>query len=479
MPSLAKSKVPPKKGLQTKRKLNKKLMILIVVVIAAIGAYFLFFASAATNNCQSENGVSICDVDLATSTDTMLSTGGEAESLGQQGWTYWGAAFRAPTTAYNGAVPVHRVYNGNATYHEFVTDAQKSQKEAKYGAQAYEGVAFYAWTDARQPGTVPVYRISQGGLYTYSFYSTSKEWIDQRLAENPNDPNGWKADMYAPLVAFYAFPPNYKVAGQANPGQANPYDCSVYENFVGPNCTKQAESLTTMVNNGTIPKDSTVCPKTFDAYTKNPYNYQLPKDCKDFWNAYGLDCNIAENLASNRCTAERERRAAEQAAQVKARAAAAAAAKKDAKKYPNGTTSKPAKSSTTTRTTNPTTPKKTNDCPAPKVRDDNGKCLNPGTGTSPTNPRPKTCGADQRMDDNGKCLSTLPRHDCKITFFQDGYSFLNLGGGTQDMLYRNSTKYECDRLLVSNASNRTLNGLNRKKHNYKEYWNGKYVRTIK
>src|SRR5690606_15812469 len=106
-----------------------KLAIFTVIVLAAIGAYILFFASAATNNCQPENGVKICDVDqVASSNDSVLSLYGEAEALGKKGWgVYYGTAFRAPTSAYDGAVPVHRVFNAKASWHDYVTTTQKSQ----------------------------------------------------------------------------------------------------------------------------------------------------------------------------------------------------------------------------------------------------------------------------------------------------------------------------------------------------------------
>ena len=196
---------------------RKRVALLLLAVVIAVGVYMLFFASAATNNCQAENGVQICDVDQTAGTaDTVLSLYGEAEVLGGQGWgVYYGAAFRAPTSAYNGAVPVHRLNNGSASWHEFTTDAQRGQKEVAAGGAGnlvYEGVSFFAWTDARQPGTVPVYRITRAGANTQSMYSTDKAWIDKMLASGT-----WQAEVTMPLLAFYAYPPNYAVAATVNP----------------------------------------------------------------------------------------------------------------------------------------------------------------------------------------------------------------------------------------------------------------------
>ncbi len=451
-------------------------MVAIVVIIAAVGAYLLFFASAATNNCQAENGVQICDVDqTAGGADTVLSTAGEAENLGAQGWgTYYGAAFRAPMSAANGAVPIHRVFNAGASYHDFVTDAQKGQKEAKYGANTYEGVAFFAWT-TQQPNTVPVYRITRGGSSTQAMFSTDRAWVDNMLAQGANNPDGFKVNQFGDEIAFYAYPPNYKVADAVNP-----YDCSILENFVSSRCDAARANLVQKINDG-APVGST-CPETLEVYQKAPFVSQFDAACQKKWNDYMQRCDVPENFATDRCKGPRDALAAAQQAQAEARKkaqaeAAAAAAKKDPKKYPQETTTKPPAADTTTGTTAPApTTGRPKDCPAPKVRDDNGRCLTPGAGT-PT--RTTTCTANQTQDDNGRCLNIAPKHDCKITFYQDGYSILNLGGGTQELLYRGTTSAECDRLLVLKSSQRTLNGLNRKKHDYKEYWNGKYIRSIK
>ncbi len=311
--------------LKSKSRFNIKFVVLITILVAAIGAYFLFFASAATNNCQAENGVQICDVDMTGGGgDTVLSVTGEAQSLGSQGWgVYYGADFRAPTSAYNGAVAITRVYNSGATLHDWVTASQKSAKEAKYGALTNEGVAFFAW-ESQKPGTVPVYRLGRGGGSTQNIYSTDKAWIDRIVAEGANDPNGWKADLYGPLVAFYAFPPNYKVANQVNP-----YDCSLQVNLVTDRCKDALKNLTQAVAAGNIPT-SNDCPKTLEVYRKAPFPGQFSADCQKFWNTYMQDCRITENFTSDRCKTQREALAKAQAAQIAQRTAAQAVAKKAA-----------------------------------------------------------------------------------------------------------------------------------------------------
>ncbi len=310
-----------KRSIQKKRSLsefftnrNKKIGIGLVLALVAVGVYFLFFASAATNNCQAENGVQICDVDqTAGGGDSVLSLYGEAESLANQGWgIYYGAAFRAPTSAYDGAVPVHRFLNGAYSWHEFTTDAQLGQKEAKAGGRdklTYEGIVFYAWTDGHRPGTVPVYRMTRGGAETQSMFSTDKAWIDKMVA----GPWGWKTDDIMPSVAFYAYPPSYTVAGLANP-----YDCSILENFTSPRCAPQAANLQKGIETGAVTA-STECPKDWASWNNNAFPGKLPQECQDKWNKYATDCSNADVFQSDRCKAEREALAAANAAQIAAR----------------------------------------------------------------------------------------------------------------------------------------------------------------
>lgn len=314
------------RDLKDKIKINKKIVIIAIVSVATIGAIFLVFAKAAPNNCQQENNVSICDVDMVSGgDDTVLSTNAEAMSLGQQGWPlYMGAVFRAPTAPYQGAVPVHRVLNTQYSWHDWVTDAQKRDKEAKYGANNYEGVSFYAWDKPGTPNTVPVYRITRGGAASQSWFSTDKGTIDRLVAEGANDPNGWKLGTVLPAIAFYAYPPNYKVADQPNP-----YDCSIQVNFVSERCAGARAALTKAAAAGNIPA-SNECPKTLEVYLKAPFASQFTTDCQKFWNTYMQDCSIQVNFLSDRCKTQRDalvRAAEEQAAQ---RAAAQAAAKKSA-----------------------------------------------------------------------------------------------------------------------------------------------------
>ncbi|MCA9342880.1 hypothetical protein KC950_02620 [Candidatus Saccharibacteria bacterium] len=227
-----------------KSKVNKKpkvfVGILTLVSFASVGAFILVQSQAAPDNCQIQDSVPICDVDqTAGNYDSLLSRGSEPQELAKRGWgVYYGAAFRAPAHEYNGAVPITRIYNAEATYHDFVTPVQKSSKEAKYsGKTKNEGVAFYAWR-TQVKDTVPVYRLTRAGPHTQTIFSTDKAWVDGLLAKDKNNDNGWKKDHLAPFLAFYAYPPNYKVADKPNP-----YDCSIQENFLSDRCTMQRENL--------------------------------------------------------------------------------------------------------------------------------------------------------------------------------------------------------------------------------------------
>lgn len=255
--------------LKTRPRFNKKIALLLTILIAGIGAYFLFFADAATNNCQAIDRVQICDVDMTVgSADTILSVTGEAQNLGNQKWgMYFGTDFRAPTTEYNGAVPITRVYNESASLHDWVTDTQKTAKEAKYGAVKNQGVAFFAWKTQVQD-TVPVYRLGRGGTAgegSQNVYSVDKAWVDKMLADDANNPNGWKKDQFGPFIAFYAYPVNYKVADQANP-----YDCSIQVNFLSDRCKMQRESLIASQTPSTPTTSTPTTKPTTTTTTVNP-----------------------------------------------------------------------------------------------------------------------------------------------------------------------------------------------------------------
>ena len=296
--------------------------LFIILVISIIGASILVFSQAAPNNCQTQDGIPICDVDQsAWDQDSVLSRGSEAKSLASRGWIYYGAAFRAPAHAYKGAVPITRIYNQSATYHDFVTPSQKSTKEAKYkGKTRNEGVAFYAW-NTKITGTVPVYRLTRAGNHTQTIFSTDKAWVDRLLATDKGKDDGWKKDNLAPFVAFYAYPPNYKVVNKVDDkvvATPNPYDCSIEANFISDRCKTQRENLATEVKQGNVPKDNS-CPKTLSAYLKAPLVGELTSDCQKYWNTYMQNCSIQENYVSDRCTKEREAIAKAQLEQIRAR----------------------------------------------------------------------------------------------------------------------------------------------------------------
>lgn len=311
---------------------RKKIALGALLLVAAIGAYFVFFVGAAPNNCQIENNVEICDVDMvASGGDTILDTRDGAKLRGDQGWgIYYGATFRAPRSEYNGSVPVYQVDREANTWHEYVTTEQKAQKEAKYGALTRnDGVAFFAWTDARQPGTVPVYRLTRSGPYTQSIFSTDKAWVDSMIAQNANNPDGWKADAIMPLIAFYAYPPNYAVA--ATP---NPYDCSILENLNSGRCPDQKKNLETIAASGAYTADT--CPQNLKDWLSAPFKSKFDAECQKKWNDYSQRCDIPENFETDRCKGPREALAKAQAEQAKKRADEEAARRKAAKDSGSG-----------------------------------------------------------------------------------------------------------------------------------------------
>ena len=310
-----------KSKLNSLPKVNKWLALLFVAVIAGVGAYIIFRANAATNNCSPVDAVQICDVNMALgNTETALSTNEWSESLGNAGWWYFGAVFRAPTSAYAGSVPISAVFNESSTYRDYMTVAQKSLKDSAFpGKTKDEGVAFYAWENPGQPDTVPVYRITQGGSTTKTFYSTDLGTVNRLLAESQNDPNGWKRDQFAgsSFIAFYAYPPNYAVAKQPNP-----YDCTIQANYVSDRCTGPRAALDTAVAAGNVPVGND-CPATLEIYRKAPFASQFDQACQDKWNSYMNDCTIQENLVSDRCKKELQAQADEQAEQARLREASA------------------------------------------------------------------------------------------------------------------------------------------------------------
>lgn len=219
-------------------KFNKLTLAIVVAVLAAGGLLFVLLTRAMPNNCQPENNVPICDVDIATnSEETVLSTNSWARDLGQNnGFWYWGAAFRAPDRAYNGAQPVYGVYNPKYSYRDFLFQAPAQEKMTTFAADGTrnEGIYFYAWPTQSQPGTVPVYKISRSGG-SQILVTTDIGLRNKLITQDAGNDAGWKDKG----VAFYAYPPTYRVAGQVNPG-----DCSVYENFVSDRCTEARNNLT-------------------------------------------------------------------------------------------------------------------------------------------------------------------------------------------------------------------------------------------
>ncbi len=307
---------------------KRNISILLIVIIAAFGAWRVFLSGASPNNCQPEKGVNICDIDQVQGlVDNILSNGPEAQNLGKDtaNWPlYFGAAFRAPTSALDGAQPVYRVYNSSATWHDYMLEAGKKDKEAKAPGQVTnEGIVFYAWPSASRPGLVPVYRLTQGGAGSKVIFTTDRAWRDKFVAADINNSAGWKDGG----IPFYAFPPNYKAIATDGKPQANPNDCSIRENFVSDRCTGARNALNDAVANGNVAA-SNDCPATLAAYIKEAFPSRFPQACQDKWNKEQSNCSIKENFVSDRCRdarAEFEKAEEERIARENAERQAAAA----------------------------------------------------------------------------------------------------------------------------------------------------------
>lgn len=297
---------------------NKWVAVVFIAIIGSMGSYLIFFSEAAPNNCQNQDGVPICDVDLVSgTTDAVIGVDEEPQRLGRDGWgMYFGPVFRAPTKPLNGAVPIYRVYNHNATLHDWVTGGQKAAKEAKYEGVQVEGVPFYAW-DRQVPGTVPVYRISRGNPDSKILLTSDKAWIDRILAVEANDPNGWRQNQFGEFIAFYAYPINYNVPNTVNPG-----DCSIAANLNNPECKTQRDSLEGAIGTDALPT-SNECPATIEKYLAAAFPSQFSQACQDKWNNFAKDCSKQENFLSDRCKTQR----AQLEAGLAERAALEAAAK--------------------------------------------------------------------------------------------------------------------------------------------------------
>ena len=239
-----KAKPPQTKGLQSKRKINKKIVALVTVVIAAIGALLLIFSHADVNGCTQltdadKKVYSVCSVRfLRGRDDSILLKSGSSEITSLKaagfdqlgGWDY-GNIFRAPDGPYKGAVPIYRVFNAGASLHDFVTASQRDQKSAVWKASSYvnEGIAFYAY-ETQVPGTVPVYRSYHKGS-TFTLYTTDLAQRNAQVAQDSNIVPGASDGLkYTGDIAFYAYPN---------------LDCSKAENFYTAGCNDERTNLFT------------------------------------------------------------------------------------------------------------------------------------------------------------------------------------------------------------------------------------------
>jgi hypothetical protein len=102
-------------------------------------------------------------------------------------WIYEGIGFWALAKAsHPNLAPVHRFWSAQLADHFYTIDEAEKNRLMTQSANVwtYEGVAFYAWPDGRQPpGTCPVYRF-WSSVVTSHFY-TAQESEKNRLLQDP------------------------------------------------------------------------------------------------------------------------------------------------------------------------------------------------------------------------------------------------------------------------------------------------------
>jgi hypothetical protein len=117
-------------------------------------------------------------------------------------WTYEGPVYLTPAQgSHPGLAPVHRFWSDVLVAHFYTIDeAEKDYVIATYpDVWLYEGPAFLAWPDGRQPpGTTPVYRFWSDVLGTH-FYTANEAEKDYVIATYPDV---WTYET----VAWHAYP---------------------------------------------------------------------------------------------------------------------------------------------------------------------------------------------------------------------------------------------------------------------------------
>jgi hypothetical protein len=104
-----------------------------------------------------------------------------------QVWTYEGIAYWAPAQGgHPDLAPVHRFWSDRLADHFYTIDeAEKDRLIAAHrDIWTYEGVAFYAWPEGRQPpGSCPVYRFWSGATGSH-FYTAQESEKDKLIREH-------------------------------------------------------------------------------------------------------------------------------------------------------------------------------------------------------------------------------------------------------------------------------------------------------
>lgn len=213
------------------------------LVIASIGTYLLLFTHAAVpSHCVqvagAADGQGICDITQASKADdAVVSTYSETDALAAQGWVNWGTIFKAPNYTKNGALPVYRFYYPGISAHFVLIQGSADYNTAVADPTHYhnEGLAFYAWPDGREPGTVPIERIDRGPSYFASLYFDNRAQPDSIKA---GDSSYSYHEGINGASHFYAYPKNYEVPLPVPPGcsytapvKANQWGAMGYVNY--------------------------------------------------------------------------------------------------------------------------------------------------------------------------------------------------------------------------------------------------------
>ena len=127
-------------------------------------------------------------------------------------WTFEGVACHVYSRASEpNLMPVYRFWSGRYLSHFYTLNEEEKNKVVKLYSSTweYEGVAFYAYPEGRQPaGAIPIYRFWSNTLGGHS-YTTDEAEKDRRIKESPQV---WSYEG----VAWYAYADSQPGTGEPN-----------------------------------------------------------------------------------------------------------------------------------------------------------------------------------------------------------------------------------------------------------------------